>query len=95
MELCVSDSGSGIRPETLRDVFNLIFLPGFTTKATADMLAGRSALTYRAGITMGVARNGAHLSSGPIEALREVCVWFGDESAAAAPAPAARGRLGS
>jgi two-component system, chemotaxis family, sensor kinase CheA len=29
------------RELTQRDAFNLIFIPGFTTKATADMLAGR------------------------------------------------------
>ena len=41
-----------------------------------DMLDGRSALRYRDGIEMGIARNGVHLSNGPIEALRELSVWF-------------------
>lgn len=41
-----------------------------------DLLDGRSALHYRAGIEMGIARNGVHLSNGPIEALRELSVWF-------------------
>ena len=41
-----------------------------------DMLDGTSALRYREGIAMGIARNGVHLSNGPIEALRELSVWF-------------------
>lgn len=46
-----------------------------------DVLDGRSALRYRDDITMGVARNAVHLSNGPIEALREQCVWFGRHAA--------------
>lgn len=41
-----------------------------------DLLEGRSALHYRDGVAMGAARNGVHLSNGPIEALRELAVWF-------------------
>jgi len=41
-----------------------------------DLLAGVSALHYRAGIVAGAARNGVHLSNGAVEAMREAVVWF-------------------
>ena len=52
------------RDLSLRDVFNLIFLPGFTTKATADMLAGR-------GVGMDIVRTNISRLGGVIDVQSE------------------------